>query len=370
MRALTNNKEEGRGKKEEGRNKSYPSSSFLLTPPLFNPEGDDSIEHREIWGGNSTGLMNLNNCKFQWAIALYRQMLENFWIPEKVDLSQDANDYKVLTDDEKQAYKGILSYLTFLDSIQARNLPNLSKQITAPEITLCFAVQEFQEVLHNHSYQYILESVIPANERQGVYDFWRSDEILRKRCEFIASIYQDYIDDPTTTKYMRSLLADYLLEGLYFYNGFIFFYVLASRHLCQGTSDVIRYINRDEMTHVNLIQKLLTNAGISSEMLSVDEIQAMFAAAVEYEIKWTNHIIGNRVLGITEASTEEYTKYLANLRLKAIGVPALFEDVRNPYQHLERLADTGAEGNVRADFFEVTVTSYNQSTSLDGDWNF
>ena len=47
-----------------------------------------------------------------------------------------------------------------------------------------------------------------------------------------------------------------------------------------------------------------------------DEIYEMFAKATEQEINWSNHIIGNRVMGITPETIEQYTKFMANKRLK------------------------------------------------------
>ena len=101
---------------------------------LFNPEGDDTLNARKIIKGNSTNLFNLNNVRYQWANQLYRTMMANFWIPEKVDLTQDKNDYENLTLPEREAYDGILSFLIFLDSIQTNNIPNISDHVTAPEV--------------------------------------------------------------------------------------------------------------------------------------------------------------------------------------------------------------------------------------------
>ncbi|VEP14033.1 Ribonucleoside-diphosphate reductase subunit beta (fragment) [Hyella patelloides LEGE 07179] len=121
--------------------------------PIFNPSGDDTIENRSIWFGNTTNLMQLNDVRYSWAIGLYQQMRENFWIPQKLDLTQDVTDYWNLTAEERHAYDGILSYLTFLDSIQTCNLPHLKSCITAPEVSLCIAEQIAQEGMHNQSYR-------------------------------------------------------------------------------------------------------------------------------------------------------------------------------------------------------------------------
>lgn len=118
---------------------------------LFNPNGNDAVEHRSIWFGETTNLMQLNDVRYSWAVGLYKQMRENFWVPEKLDITQDVVDYSNLTSDERRAFDGILSYLTFLDSIQTCNIPHLKKSITAPEISLCMAEQISQEAMHNQS---------------------------------------------------------------------------------------------------------------------------------------------------------------------------------------------------------------------------
>ncbi len=336
---------------------------------LFNPEGDDSLDARRIIGGNSTNIFNLNNVRYQWANKMYRNMMANFWIPEKIDLAADIEPYKHLTVEERQAYDGILSFLIFLDSIQTNNLSNINDYITAPEVNLLLAIQQYQEAVHSQSYQYIVESIIPAERRNGIYDKWRTDKVLFERNKYIAQIYQDFLDTPSDEGFYRVLIANYLLEGLYFYNGFNFFYNLASRHLMIGTSEVIRYINRDELTHCVLFELIVREIReLRPEFFPLEEVEKMFRFAVGQEIDWTNHIIGDGVLGVSEETTEMYTKWLANERWNRLGFPGrLYEGFdKNPYQHLEKLADTEGEGDVKSNFFEATVSAYNQSSVVDG----
>ncbi|MGL6066337.1 MAG: ribonucleotide-diphosphate reductase subunit beta [Cetobacterium sp.] len=335
---------------------------------LFNPLGDDSLSERKVIKGDSTNIFNLNNVKYGWANQLYRSMMGNFWIPEKIDLTQDKNDYENLTDEESAAYDGILSFLIFLDSIQTNNIPNVSDYITAPEINLILSIQTFQEAIHSQSYQYIIESILPKETRNSIYDKWREDEVLFKRNSYIAEIYQNFLENPSDSNFSKVIIADYLLESIYFYNGFNFFYLLASRNRMMGTSDIIKLINRDELSHVVVFGQIIKEIKNENPGFFEDElVYTMFRRAVEEEIAWTNHIIGNGILGITENTTEKYTKWLANERLKAIGLKAIYEGFdKNPYRHLEKFADTEGEGNVKANFFEGSVTSYNMSSSIDG----
>lgn len=335
---------------------------------LFNPKGIDTLNERKIIKGDTTNLFNLNNVKYQWANQLYRTMMGNFWIPEKIDLTQDRTDYNNLTIYEKEAYDGILSFLIFLDSIQTNNIPNVSDYITAPEINLILSIQTFQEAIHSQSYQYIIESILPKETRDYIYDKWREDKILFERNKYIAQIYQDFLDNQRDSNFARIIIADYLLEAMYFYNAFNFFYLLASRNKMMGTSDVIRLINRDELSHVVIFSQMFKEiSNENPDFFDISEIYEMFEKAVEQEITWTNHIIGDNVLGITKKTTEAYTKYLANERLEMIGLEKIYVGFdKNPYKHLEKFADTEGEGNVKANFFEGSVTSYNMSSSIDG----
>ncbi len=334
---------------------------------LFNPEGNDRVQDRKIIAGNTTNLFNLNNVKYSWAKNMYRVMMANFWIPEKVDLTSDVGDYKQLTKDEKRAFDGIISFLIFLDSIQTNNVPNIADYVTAPEISTLLAIQTYQEAIHSQSYAYILETVIPSEKREKIYDFWRDDKILLKRNEYIANIFQNFIDEPNDDTFARVVIANYILEGLYFYNGFNFFYNLASRNLLLGVADEVRYINRDELTHVVIFKNMLNALKEEKPGLITQElVHSMFKEAVEQEIGWAQHILGDNILGISKNSTEKYTKFLANLRVKMIGFDEIYEGYDdNPYSHLEKLSDSDND-SIKSNFFESTVTNYSQSSAVDG----
>ena len=102
---------------------------------LFNPEGDTDLALRRMIGGNTTNLNDFNNMRYKWVSDWYRQAMNNFWIPEEINLTQDTKDYPLLTRAERTAYDKILSFLVFLDSLQSNNLPTVSEYVTANEVT-------------------------------------------------------------------------------------------------------------------------------------------------------------------------------------------------------------------------------------------
>ena len=337
---------------------------------IFNPNGDDSVSRRTIIKGSTTGLFQLNDSKYAWAKKLYPVMIGNFWIPEKVTgLKDDARMFdSSLTEDEQRAYKGILSFLIFLDSIQTVNLPHISDYITAPEVNLILSIQAYQEAIHSQSYATILETVVDSKERHEIYYFWKNDKILLERNEYIGQIYQDFHDDASDENFFRTIIANYLLESLYFYNGFAFFDTLVDQSKMQATGRMIAYIRRDELTHVTLFAHLIKEIEREfPELYNKDTIIEMTKIAVDQEIQWSNHILGENIPGINGKTTDEYTKWLANDRMALIGLDPIYPDAKeNPYKHLERLQDLDSD---KSNFFEGTVINYTQSSGLSGDWD-
>lgn len=336
---------------------------------LFNPKGNDGVDVRKMVGGDITNILNLNDVKYSKISKLYKVMRENFWIPEKFPLSQDTIDIKNISDDELEAYKGILGFLTFLDSVQTNNVPNIAQYITSAEVVLALTEQASQEALHSNSYAYIFESVLEKDEINDVYDYWRTDNILLDRVSYIAEGFQEFLNDDSEENFKKVVVLNYLLEGLYFYNGFQFFYLLSSRGLMSGTADIIKLIQKDEETHLVLFEEII------NDVFDIEEdgemIVELFRCAVEQEISWSNHIIGDKVLGMTKDSIEQHTKYLANKRLNKIGIDNIYfdkngNDFRNPFTHLEIIADSNGDGSSKTNFFESSVTSYNQSSVITG----
>ena len=337
---------------------------------IFNPTWNDDLASRTIIHWNTTWLFNLNSAKYAWATSLYQVMTWNFWLPEKVSwLSDDAIQYKSLSEWEARAYKWIISFLIFLDSIQTVNLPNFNDYITAPEINLILSIQAYQESIHSVSYNTILQSIVPSEDRDAILYFWRDDKHLLQRNQFIWQIYQDFIDNPNDKTFFKWVIANFLLESIYFYNWFAFFDTLADQNKMLATDRMINYIRKDELTHVTLFANIIRE--IEKEFPEVYDKQMiydMMAVAVEQEINWSKHIIANSVIWMSDQNIEDYTRWLANNRLNMLWLTPLYKWYdKNPYKHLDRMQDNNSE---KWNFFESTVTNYTQSSSMKWSWDF
>lgn len=183
---------------------------------LFNPEGDTELRLRKMIGGNTTNLNDFNNMHYKWVSDWYRQAMNNFWIPEEINLTQDTKDYPHLDKAERTAYDKILSFLVFLDSLQSNNLPTISEYITANEVNLCLHIQAFQECVHSQSYSYMLDSICSPEERNDILYQWKTDEHLLKRNTFIGNCYNEFQESQDSFTLMKTLIANYILEGIYF----------------------------------------------------------------------------------------------------------------------------------------------------------
>ncbi len=336
---------------------------------LFNEFGDIEINKKRMINGNSTNLNDFNNMKYKWVSDWYRQAMNNFWIPEEINLSQDTKDYKKLLGHEKEAYDKILSFLIFLDSIQTANLSNISNYITASEVNLCLTIQAFQEALHSQSYSYMLDSICSPEKRNEILYQWKEDKILLERNRFIGDLYNNFIDNPSKQNFLRAIMANYILEGIYFYSGFMFFYNLERNGKMPGSAQEIRYINRDENTHLWLFMNIIKELQIEEPSLFTKEMKMelsdMVKAGVENEIAWGKYVIGNNIKGINTKLIEDYIKYLGNLRLTAIGLPKLYEGYENnPASWVDILSNANA---VKTDFFEAKSTAYAKASTLIDD---
>ena len=340
------------------------------TKKLFNPEADDS--KRKIFCGETTNLLDLSSVKYPEFITMVDTiMYPNNWLPQKVsNMEQDKHQYKRdLTEDEREAYNNIISFLTFLDSVQTNNLPNIAEYITLPEIVYFLTRQAYEEAIHSRSYAYIGINVMTTEEFHEIVYKWKTNPVLLKRNEYIASVYDECKIHRDVDHFILDLNANLALEGLYFYNGFQFFHNLANRNLMIATDVQIKYIQRDEQVHCKgfetIIKRFLEEEPQYRKRF--EEIAYPFwEKAVKMEIEFSQSIIGDKILGMSSQSIEDYAYYLANRRLKGIGLNEIFPKKKNPYKHLERIAAIEDESSNRANQFETTSITYKSPEILDG----
>ena len=339
-------------------------NTILTATPLFNPDASDIST--PILDGNVTNLNNFSNIKYKWAWSLYKKQREDFWTPEIVNLTQDNLDD--LTGEEREATDNELGFLVFLDSLQTSNLPHLSVYITNPEIKACLIEQTSQELLHSDSYQTIFTTLYSKEEADSVYYKFKENSELFDRVQFITKIYQEFIDVSNMRNFIRVLVANLYLEGVYFYVGFAFFYHLAYMNKLVGVSSIIRLINIDEKGHVGIFVGMLNEIkkeGDEDLCNFIEETVITLGKEVkERELKWSLHLLRD-VPEFTKSEVEQYIQHLITTNVqRPLGIKT--DKITNPYKHLEKIANVDKGSDNKGNFFETDSNTYSQVSALKG----
>lgn len=297
---------------------------------IFNEDGDIDLSKRRIIGGNTTNLNDFNNLKYPWTSDWYRQSMNNFWIPEEISLSSDKSDYVSLDDSIKFAFGKVMANFTYLDSIQTANLANLQVYVTANEINLCISIQNFQESIHNKAYAYILSNLMDELDYEHILDSFKEDDFTKERVEDVSNLFEDFEENPTEVNFVKTLIQNYILEGLYFYSGFALIYNLGRLGKMPGLINQTKHIQRDENNHLWLYRSLIDDFRNERADLFTEEYldiyRQMMRDAVENEIKFADCLKLSDIEGLADADIEGYIRYLGNHRAKGIGLGVLFDE--------------------------------------------
>ena len=280
-------------------------------------------------------------------------------------MTGDAKDYKFLTEPEKRMYDLVLSQLIFMDSLQTNNLmDNINPYITAPEVNACLSRQSYEEANHSKSYAVMVESI--SDNTDQIYDMWKTDTKLREKNNYIADVYKNLAGDITDQKIVLALFANQILEGLYFYAGFAAIYALGKSGKMLGSSQMIRFIQRDEVTHLLLFQNMINSVRKERPELFTAQLEeivrGMFRKAVALEASWGSYITQGQILGFTDKIIEQYIQYLADKRLEAVGYKPEY-NVKHPIPWVDGYASFNDQ---RTNFFEGNVVNYSKG-SIDFD---
>jgi ribonucleoside-diphosphate reductase beta chain len=332
---------------------------------IYNPQSDESLNDRRVFGGNPDGMLNFTKAKYQWALNLWDTMEANTWFPKEVQMTGDAKDYKALTTPEKRMYDLVLSQLIFMDSLQTNNImDNMNPYITAPEINAILSRQSYEEANHSKSYAVMVESI--SDNTDEIYNMWKTDAMLQKKNLFIANSFKALSEDLTDEAMLLAMFANQILEGIYFYAGFAAIYALGKSGKMLGSSQMIRFIQRDEITHLLLFQNMIASTKKERPELFTaqleEKVRVMIREAVEMEAQWGAYITQGQILGFTDAIIRQYIQYLADQRLIAVGYEPEY-NVKHPIPWVDGYASFNEQ---RVNFFEGNVVNYSKG-SLDFD---
>jgi ribonucleoside-diphosphate reductase beta chain len=315
--------------------------------------------------------------KYKWAWEKYLAACANHWMPQEVNMSRDIalwKDPQGLTADERRIVTRNLGFFVTADSLAANNIVlGTYRHITAPECRQYLLRQAFEEAIHTHAYQYIVES-LDLDEGE-VFNAYNEIGSIRDKDEFLVP-FIDTLTDPSfktgtpdaDQALLKSLIVfSCLMEGLFFYVGFTQILALGRQNKMTGSAEQYMYILRDESMHCNFGIDLVNQIKLENPHLWTprfrEELQELFRKAVELEYRYAEDTMPRGVLGLNAPMFKEYLRFIANRRCQQIGLDALYAGAGNPFPWMSEMIDLKKERN----FFETRVIEYQTGGALSWD---
>ena len=323
---------------------------------VFNTD-QVNTKKQPMFFGKPLGIQRYDSYKYPVFEKLTTQQLGYFWRPEEVSLQKDRGDYQTLSNEQKHIYTSNLKYQIMLDSVQGRG-PGLAflPYCSLPELEACMTVWEFMEMIHSRSYTYIIKNIY--SDPSEVFDTIVSDNRILERAKSVTESYDDFIQsaqqygssnfwmyqlegvplakealNDLKRKLYRAIANVNILEGIRFYVSFACSFAFGELKLMEGSAKIISLISRDENQHLAITQNILNKwrDGDDPEMKQIMKEEEewtykMFDRAVNEEKKWADYLFKDgSMIGLNDKLLQHYVEWIANRRLKAIGLKPQYD---------------------------------------------
>ena len=365
-----------------------PVRSEVNRMTVFNSNKVDT-KKQPMFFGQPLGVQRYDSFKYPVFDKLTQQQLGYFWRPEEVSLQKDRADYQTLSEEQKHIFTSNLKYQIMLDSVQGRG-PGMAfiPYCSLPELESAMTVWEFMEMIHSRSYTYIIKNVY--SDPTEVFDTILEDEKILSRASSVTQSYDDFIEsahqyDGSTMwdlareghasgqwervelkrKLYRAVANVNILEGIRFYVSFACSFAFGENKLMEGSAKILSLIARDESQHLVLTQNILNKwkEGDDKEMQQIASeeegyVKDMFQTAVNEEKMWAEYLFKNgSMIGLNERLLHNYVEWIANRRMKAIGIKPMFDipAKNNPLPWTEHWLNSKGQQNAPQ---ETEIESY------------
>ena len=311
--------------------------------------------------------INWNRVQDDKDAEVWERLTSNFWLPEKVPVSNDIPSWGTLNAVEKQLTMRVFTGLTLLDTIQGTvGAVSLIPDAITPHEEAVYTNIAFMESVHAKSYSSIFSTLSSTRDIDDAFRWSEENPNLQRKAEIVLDYYKG--DDPLKRK-----VASTLLESFLFYSGFYLPMYWSSRAKLTNTADLIRLIIRDEAVHGYYIgykyQKGLEKVTEAErEDLKNYTFELLFEL-YDNEVEYTQDLYDE--IGLTE-DVKKFLRYNANKALNNLGYEGLFpkdETDVNP-AILSALSPNADENH---DFFSGSGSSYVIGKAViteDEDWDF
>jgi len=333
------------------------------------------VNKRRIINGQDADVIQLQPMKHTFAWEAYNAGNANHWLPNEIAMQDDIEFWKSpkISADERVALETALGFFTTADSIAANNIVlAIYKHITSPECRLYLLRQSYEEAIHTHAYQYIVESL--GLDGGKIFNMYRENNSIYSKAKFILGFNEGIFADNFKTgtfkndqKFLENLCVfSLILEGIFFYSSFAVIFGFQRQNKMTGTAEQIQYIMRDESQHLNFGVNLINTIKKEQPELWTpafqDHIVDLIREATKLEYTYAQNVFPKGIFGMNAAGFRQYIEYIADRRLKVVGLPAQY-NVKNPFPWMSEAIDLTKEKN----FFETRVIEYQTGGTLNWD---
>ncbi len=333
-----------------------------------------NVNNRRIINGADADVVQLYPMRHTFAWDAYNVGNANHWLPTEISMQRDIEQWKsrdALTADERRAFEIVLGFFTTADSIAANNIViALYKHITSPECRMYLLRQGYEEAIHTHSYQYIVESL--GMDQSRIFNMYREVEAIYNKDNFILGFNEGIFDPSFKTgtfendqKFLENVLVfSLIMEGIFFYSSFAVMFGFQRQNKLIGSAEQIQYIMRDESQHLNFGINMANAIKEEQPELWTPEFQArivdLIKRAVVLEYTFAHELFPRGIFGMNAEGFKQYIEYIADRRLESVGLPTQY-NVENPFPWMSEAIDLNKEKN----FFETRVTEYKVGGTLN-----
>lgn len=312
--------------------------------------------------------INWNRLQDDKDLEIWNRLTVNFWLPEKVPLSNDIQSWSQLKPEEQQLTIRVFTGLTLLDTIQNTvGAPTLMPDAQTPHEEAVLTNIAFMEAVHARSYSSVFSTLCQTAEVDEAFRWSEENEHLQAKSRLILDEY-DAASHP-----LKKKIASVFLESFLFYSGFYLPMHWSSRARLTNTADLIRLIIRDEAVHGYYIgykyQRALERLDAAKQQELKDFAFSLLFDLYDIEGRYTESLYDG--LGLTE-DVKHFLHYNANKALQNLGYEGLFPDevcAVNP-AIMSALSPNADENH---DFFSGSGSSYVIGKAVateDEDWDF
>lgn len=332
-----------------------------------------------------------DHVKYPALDKITEKMLGFFWLPQEIDVSKDRKDFNELDEHEKHIFTSNLKRQILLDSVQGRS-PNLAflPSVSIPELETMVETWAFFETIHSRSYTHIIRNIYPNPSK--VFDDMLDVKEITDCASDISKYYDDFIEyqklydvlgegnhtiigdhDNSRTlninkyelkkKLWLCLNSVNILEGVRFYVSFACSWAFAELKKMEGNAKIIKFIARDENTHLAASQTVLKNLVKEDKEFETireqcaDQVQSMFLEAIEQEKAWATYLFQDgSMIGLNDKLLSDYVEWIGAKRMRALGITCPYQvSQANPLPWTEKWI---GGGNVQVAPQETEISSY------------